>query len=260
MLKTNRFLILLSKIKSIRKTPIPFLFLFCVILTCSISTVKGQSSITGNVTDTENNAISGVLVMILDANEYIISSEITDTTGTFSMPLPLHRDNHSLVLSSFGYITKKWALDSAIEQKTFVLESNSQVVLPELTIVANRPAIVRKTDRFIIPKIYESELAKGKDIVDFLGYAPLVKVSIDGKLQVLGKGNATIYVNGRKSDIDLKNIPAENIENVEIITHPGSEYPAADRNGIINVILRKQPDDGILVNTTIRDSQRKRAH
>ena len=111
-----------------KKTFFLFSFLFCLIFGCSIITAKGQSLITGNVKDSQNKPFLGALVMILDVNDYIISSEITDSTGTFSMLLPVNLDNHWLLLSSFGYQTKKIELVEAIKQKDFVLEDNLQIL------------------------------------------------------------------------------------------------------------------------------------
>jgi hypothetical protein len=251
-------LLLHRKIKNgMKKKTKIFSFLFCIILTCGVSTVKGQDVVSGNVKDTDNNAILGALIVIVDANENLISSEITDSTGRFSMTLPANLDNHWLILNSFGYSTQKLALSDAVKQKLFVLETNIQN-LELVTISANRPNLVREMDKFVVPQIYNSELAKGKNIVDFLGFTPLIRISEDGELGILGKGRATIYINGRKSEIDLKSIPAENIEKVEIIASPGSQYPATDRAGIINVVLRRPPEDGVLANITIGDRQQEK--
>jgi len=241
-----------------KKVIISFLTILCTLLTCNIYTAKGQTTLTGRVIDTQNQAVNAALVMILDENENVFLSVITDSTGVYSIQMPGNPEKYSLFVTGFGYHQQKTALTDAARQSSFALEAKIHE-LDEVTVMANRPAIIRGMDKFVVPQIYQSPLAQGKNIVDFLKFAPLINVSNDDVLGILNKGPAVIYVNGRRSNIDVKSLPAENIEKVEIIPFPGSEYRAADRSrGIINIILRSQPEDGVLVNMTISDRQQEK--
>ena len=230
--------------------------IFLVFLWCAPA-VFGQKEILGFIKDVEGSAIVGALAIIIDEKDNMHSSDVTDSVGFFSLQTNNSLDNKHLIISSFGYKTQKLPLFDSIKQQTYILE-RSAFNLEAATISVTRPTIVREMDKFIIPHIYSSPLAQGKNIVDFLGFAPLLKVNLDGYLEVLGKGRATIYINGRKSEIDLQSIPAENIEKVEIIPYPGSQYPATERNGIVNIVLRKPQEDGIMVNITLRDQQKEK--
>ena len=55
----------------------------------------------------------------------------------------------------------------------------------------------------------------------------------------------------------LKNTPAENIQKIEVITTPGSEYQVESSDGIINIILKKKMTDGTNGNFTMSNSQNK---
>ncbi|MDR0206180.1 MAG: TonB-dependent receptor family protein [Bacteroidales bacterium] len=233
------------------------LLFFCVLVFGHFFIIKGQSIMNGYVMDGENRAITDALVMVLSADENLFSSEITDSTGMFAISLPANLDNYYLYLNSFGFSPQKMILKDAEKLQIFVLEGNVQS-LEAVIVTVSRPAIIREVDKFVIPQIYNSPLAQGKNIMDFLGYAPLLKVNLEGYLEVLGKGRTTIYVNGRKSNIDLQGVPAENIEKVEIIPFPGSQYPATERNGIVNIVLRKPLEDGVLTNITVRDQQKEK--
>ena len=232
------------------------IILTCIILCCSAFAI-GQTTLTGKVTDKENLPVYGALVMILDENEKVFISVTTDTTGVYNITLPQNKNNHLLYVSSFGYHEQKLTLNEALKKPTFVLETKLHN-LDEVTVTANRPHIIRNMDKFVVPQIYQSPLAQGKNIVDFLKFAPLITVSSNDVLSILNKGPAVIYVNGRRSNIDIKSLPAENIEKVEIIPFPGSEYPASITTGIINIVLRKRPNDGINTNVSLSDSQSRR--
>src|SRR5690606_22259868 len=72
------------------------------------------------------------------------------------------------------------------------------------------------------------------------------------------------YENGRKSNMDaeslvqfLKNTPDENIQKIEIITMPGSEFQVDASDGIINIILKKRSTDGLNGNMRMASSANK---
>jgi len=218
--------------------------------------VLSQSIFTGRVVDNQNKVIFSAVVLILDFNKNEIASSVSDTAGVFSITIPEHQDNFIFYISCYGYKSETMSLSEATKKTEFILEMNP-IELPSVEIITSRPALIRETDRFVIPSVHTSPLAQGKTIVDFLKYAPLLNTSREGDLEILGKGKAIIYINGRKSSADLNSIPAENIEKVEIIAHPGSQYAASERGGIINVILHRPPEDGILVNIRVGDRQKE---
>ncbi|MDW8549038.1 TonB-dependent receptor [Epilithonimonas ginsengisoli] len=81
-------------------------------------------------------------------------------------------------------------------------------------------------------------------------------------MKIIGKNNAVIFINGRKTNMDaesltqfLKNTPAENIQKIEVITLPGSEYQVESSDGIINIVLKKKMTDGLNGNLRMGNSQ-----
>jgi len=233
------------------------IIIFIIVFTCFANLIKGQSVLTGSVKDNENNSVFGALVMIMDENENILTSVTTDTLGIYSIKIPEKPENHWLYVIDFGFHSQKISLPEA-ENQPFILLETLVHYLEEVNVTANRPTIIRNMDKFVIPQVYSSPLAKGKNIIEFLKFAPLIKVSQDDVLSILNKGASVIYVNGRRSSIDLKSLSAENIEKVEIIPFPGSEYKTTDKKGIINIILRKPPDDGVLTSISISDIQKEK--
>ncbi len=55
---------------------------------------------------------------------------------------------------------------------------------------------------------------------------------------------ATIYVNGKPTQLSLAQIPADQIESVEVISNPSARYEAAASGGIVNLVLKKNRDAG----------------
>lgn len=90
-------------------------------------------------------------------------------------------------------------------------------------------------------------------VADVLAKMPFV-VKSGTELKVLGKGEPLVYINGRRlrDRSELDRLASDGIENVEVITNPGSEYPAT-ANAVIKIKTRPQAGDGFSVNdrTTI---------
>jgi outer membrane receptor protein involved in Fe transport len=80
--------------------------------------------------------------------------------------------------------------------------------------------------------------------LDVLQNQPSVRVDADGTVYLRGSSNFTILVNGKPSVLQgtdaLRQIPANMIENIELITNPSAKYEAEGISGIININLKKQ--------------------
>jgi hypothetical protein len=208
-----------------------------------------QVTLTGRVVNEQQTGIADAIVIVMNSEQAIVLSTETDSTGSFTISDNTFEDK-TLYINCLGYHHKTLTPISRQAVASIVLEKSE--LLNVVSVTASRPTIERETNKFIIPQVYTSPLAVGRNIADFLKFAPLLNLNREGELEILGKGRATIYINGRKSNADLSTIPAESIEKVEIITHPGSQYAAAERNGIINIVLHRPPKDGILVNIRIQ--------
>ncbi|MDR6158958.1 MULTISPECIES: outer membrane beta-barrel family protein [Chryseobacterium] len=121
----------------------------------------------------------------------------------------------------------------------------------------------KQSDRFVYD-VAASPVAKGNTTFDLLKQTPLLSTTDDKTLKIAGKNNALIYINGRKTNMDaesltqfLKNTPAENIQKIEVITVPGSEYQVESSDGIINIVLKKKMSDGTSGNMRMSNSQNK---
>ena len=86
---------------------------------------------------------------------------------------------------------------------------------------------------------------------DVLSNAPMVSVDQDGEVQLRGKSNVNILVDGRKNRIDLANIAGSQIEKVEVITSPSAKYDPEGMAGIINIVLKKGSTDGFTGNIKV---------
>lgn len=130
-------------------------------------------------------------------------------------------------------------------------------------VVLKKQVFKKQSDRFVYD-VAASPVTKGNTTFDLLRQTPLLSTTDDKTLKIVGKNNALIYINGRKTNMDaesvtqfLKNTPAENIQKIEVITVPGSEFQVESSDGIINIILKKKMSDGLNGNMRMSNTQNK---
>jgi outer membrane receptor protein involved in Fe transport len=115
--------------------------------------------------------------------------------------------------------------------------------LQTVTVTAEKPLIQLGIDR----KVYNVEKdlsASGGTAVDIMKNIPSLAVDIDGNV-TLRNAPPTIFVDGRPTTLTLDQIPADEIESVEIITNPGAKFDASGGvSGILNIVMKKNRKPG----------------
>ena len=93
---------------------------------------------------------------------------------------------------------------------------------------------------------------RGGTVSDVLDNVPSVSVDVEGNVSLRGNENVTILINGKPSGLvglnstdALRQLPAESIERVEVITSPSARYDASGTAGILNIILRRSKLQGL---------------
>jgi outer membrane receptor protein involved in Fe transport len=177
----------------------------------------------------------------------LIAAMFTRPNGDFIFSnLPLS-DSFKLVITAVGYAAKEQMLPfapggNAIEgplQKdlgNLALEVDVQT-LNAVTVTAQRPALQMGIDRRVFD-VGRSLTATGGTAVDVMKNIPSVTVDVDGNV-TLRNSSPQIFVDGRPTILTLDQIPADNIERVELITNPSAKFDAASTGGIINVVLKR---------------------
>lgn len=158
-----------------------------------------------------------------------------------------------LVLAYYlGYEKAKSAsfeiLDADFTVRTLTLISSTNT-LKEVTIKGSRPLIERKIDRMVF-NLENSIAAKGTDLTQALALTPMVRVEESG-ISLIGKGGVAVMINERMvqlrgSDLIsyLKSLRSDDIERIEVITTPPAKYEAQGNSGLINIVLKSNPNLG----------------
>jgi outer membrane cobalamin receptor len=222
-------------------------------LSLFITGIQSQNNwtITGRVLeDISGEAMSSVNVILYTVDSVAIVGTSTDLDGIFSFKTDRAGDCY-IIVASMGYSQQRFDLTLDDGNKniihTDILLRPSNTELTEVEIVARRRQTVYKLDRKVIEASgYIS--ASGGTAIDILEQTPSVRVDANGELTFRGSSGFKVYIDGKPATLDgsaaLEQIPAGQIENIEIISVPSAKNEADGIAGIINLNTKKQTADG----------------
>ncbi|MBC6492219.1 TonB-dependent receptor domain-containing protein [Flavihumibacter stibioxidans] len=229
----------------------------CLVLGISANAQKPEQlkiKISGIVKDARTSApvasatISSLTVISTGSNttDTISNLSITDQQGYFLIVVP-EGSYSMLTVSAIGFepLDRKinfTAGRNEINAGDFIL-SNEATSLANVVVTAKKPLMSIGVDR----RIFNADAAitsKGGNAVDLMKAIPSLSVDINGNVS-LRNSSPQIFVNGRPTILTLEQIPADDIDRVEVITNPSARYDAGSTGGIINIILKKNRKAGL---------------
>ena len=211
----------------------------------------GPVVIKGRVLDqTDQSPLSYASIGIFDTDNELQDGGITSENGNFELEVP--RGVYSLQIDYISYESKRLALNATngLDLGVVFLAQN-QEALDEVVVRAESTEVQIRMDKKIYT-IGKDLTTSGATVSDALNNVPSVTVDLDGSIALRGNNNVRILINGKPSAIAgfgqtdaLRQLPAEAIERVEVITAPSARYDAEGTAGILNIILRKEKTRGL---------------
>jgi hypothetical protein len=115
-------------------------------------------------------------------------------------------------------------------------------LLGEVEVTAEKNAVVMSIDKRTY-NVDKDLSVKGGTGADVMKNVPGVTVDADGNAQLRNQ-SPIIYVDGRPTNLTLQQIPADQIDRVEVITNPSVKFEASATGGILNIIMKKNLKPG----------------
>ena len=123
-----------------------------------------------------------------------------------------------------------------------------EIGIAEVEVVAEKRQLVYKLDKKVV-EASSNLMAGGGSAVDILENTPSIRVDAEGEVTFRGSGGFLVYVDGKPSVFTgtqaLEQIPAGQIENIEIITTPSAKHDTEGDVGIINIITKRHYQRGL---------------
>lgn len=117
-----------------------------------------------------------------------------------------------------------------------------QKLLNEVEVVTEKSNVVMSIDKRTY-NVDKDISVRGGTAADVMKNIPGVTMDADGNAQLRNQ-SPTIFVDGRPTNLTLVQIPADQIDRVEIITNPSVKYDANTTGGILNIIMKKNLKPG----------------
>lgn len=122
-----------------------------------------------------------------------------------------------------------------------------EITLGEIVVKSTLPKTQVKGDA-LRTTIAGSVLEKAGTTTDLLAKLPMLKAKKGEGVEVMGRGAAEVYINGRKvMDMnELDRLRSDQIQSVDVIQNPGARY-AASTKAVVRIQLKKQQGEGISI-------------
>ncbi len=235
--------------------------------TATDNSPKGNGRIAGIVMDSTTNlpVEFATIALINSATGKPIDGTTADDKGRFTLT-KVPAGKFGLQISFIGYRARTLppvTIERGSDINIGIVKLPSDVrTLKEVEVVGQAAIIEEKVDRLV----YNADkdiAAKGGDATDIMRKVPMLSVDLDGNVSLRGNSNVTVLINNKPSTIvassvadALKQIPADQIKTVEVITSPSAKYDAEGSAGIINIITKKNTLRGATLNADIGQGNR----
>jgi len=228
-----------------------------VLLLFSISVSFAQTSsvtISGIVKDKTDKSVLPFVNIVLktEKDSAFVTGTVTDDEGRFTLT-GIKPNNYILEVSYIGYTTKKQSLfvgtlSEFLNVSVIELEEETKT-LNEVVVTGKADDVSSKMDKKTY-SVSDNVSQSGGSVLQTMQNLPGVTVQ-DSKVQLRGNDKVTILIDGKQTALTgfgnqtgLDNIPASSIERIEIINNPSSKYDANGNAGIINIVMKKNKQDG----------------
>ena len=231
-------------------------FTICVFaLSLNGNAQNNSVTLSGIVKEKSTNAPMPYVTVVLktEKDSALVLGTITNEEGRFTINT-IKKGNYYIETSFIGYKIVRQNLfvgdlSSFLDAGTILLPEDSKT-LSEVEVSAKQDEINSKMDKKTF-NVSDNVSQTGGSVLQTMQNIPSITVQ-DGKVQLRGSDKVTVLIDGKQTALTgfgnqsgLDNIPASAIEKIEIINNPSAKYDANGNAGIINIIYKKNKQDGL---------------
>lgn len=225
------------------------LFVCFVFLGFFSANAQSSSLIQGAVKDEGGKGLSSATVSLLNAQDSaLVKVALSEPSGAFAFN-GIKDGTYFLSVTNVGY--------TKVFSKTFTLSEGASVTVPAIslaasagnlsgiTVQARRPLVENKIDKMVV-NVDASPTNAGSNALEVLEKSPGISVDRDGNISLKGKQGIIVLMDGKQTYLSgqdlanlLRNMPASQLDQIEIMTQPSAKFDAAGNSGIINLRTKK---------------------
>lgn len=206
---------------------------------------QSKSTISGRIYDSiAKTPVAGATVQWLNNKGRLVAATLSNNNGNFELKINDKAGAGNLQVLYVGYdpLNLPVNISEGSQYLNTICLTPEYHRLKEVIVTGQKQSYRIEPDK----KVYEVSgnlSAKGGTMEEVFRQVPGVTVTASGKLN-LRNGSPTILIDGKRTDLTLEQIPAEQVASIEIITNPSAKYDAQGNSGIINIIMKKNRKAG----------------
>ncbi|WP_026730386.1 outer membrane beta-barrel family protein [Flavobacterium denitrificans] len=211
---------------------------------------KNKVKVTGKVFEkVSKQPLEYATISLMAQNDTkVVAGGITNPKGEFEVAVAPGTYDIKVEFISFKATEIKGKNISGDTNLGVVNLSEDAAQLNEVVVRAEKSTVEIKLDKKVY-SVGQDMMVKGGTVSDVLDNVPSVSVDTEGNVSLRGSDNIRILIDGRPSNAiniaeALRQLPADAIDKVEVITNPSARYDAEGGSGLINIILKKGKNQG----------------
>ncbi|MFI5204079.1 MAG: outer membrane beta-barrel protein [Flavobacteriales bacterium] len=219
---------------------------------CVHAAVFGQTetkSLTGTISDENGKAASFASALLFKMPDSLLEkSAVCDSLGQFELSV-LSTGTFVLVIDFPGcmrHSSEAILIDSSFTSKSFTIKLLPETkTLDEVTITDLKRFIRMEAGKIIVDPD-QSAITSTGTAMDVLKRSPGISVDQNDNITLKGKQSILILIDDKPTYMTrdqlmnmLRNMPASQIDVIELINNPPAKYDASGNAGVINIKLKK---------------------
>lgn len=227
-----------------------------ILFTISVSHAQTTTvTLSGIVKSKANKAVISFANIVLKKakDSAFVTGTVSNEEGRFTLP-GIASGNYILQYSYIGFTVKYepvlvGSLSSFLDLGIIELQQDAKK-LEEVVVTSTIDNVSNKMDKKSFA-VGANITQSGGSVLQALKNLPGVTTNQDGKVELRGSDKVAVLIDGKQtaltgfgSQTGLDNIPASAIERIEIINNPSAKYDANGNAGIINIIYKKNKQQG----------------
>ncbi|MEM6842578.1 MAG: outer membrane beta-barrel family protein [Bacteroidota bacterium] len=220
-----------------------FFSLAFILIFSQVSFSQNLSIVTAEVIGDDSLLIDAGNAVLLSPTDSSLVQGVILLNGLFTIE-DVPTATYLLRITALGYqpLTKEITVSTVTTDLGILALTLDQ--LQTVEVVGQRPIYEVQPDRIVL-QLENSSLGNSGNALDILRNAPKVIFNSSGQINVVGKGNALIYLDGQllASNQTLENIASSDVKLVEVIENPPAKYEAAG-NAVINIVTKRMNLEG----------------
>lgn len=224
-------------------------------ISINASSQSTAGKVFGTIMDKNAKVIESASITLQNARDSSVAKlGIADKSGRFVID-QIPEGRYFISVTAVGH-QKGYSDNFEITSSQFTVTLKTIELIPvaktltTVLVAARKPLIEQKIDRTVV-NVEAAITNVGSTALEVLEKSPGVTVDKDGNISLKGKSGVQLFIDGRPTYLSgadlanlLRNMNANQLDQIEIMTNPPAKFDAEGNSGVINIKTKKNRQFG----------------